>query len=530
MVQTPTRTGLEQHGIQHPANVFWNLPAPALYEVAVQRREGLIAQGGPLVFRTSPYTGRSPQDKFVVHEPSSSDHVWWGAVNQALSDEHFEALHRDVVHHLDGRDIYVQDLSAAADPRYRLPVRIISELPYHSLFSRNMFIRPALGTPVQAPEFTVIAAPSFQAEPERLGLRTGTFIVINFGRRLVLVGGTSYAGEIKKAIFSVMNYLLPLRDVLSMHCSANRGTSEDVALFFGLSGTGKTSLSTVHDRVLIGDDEHGWSDEGVFNIEGGSYAKTIRISARAEPEIYGAVHRFGTVLENVVVDPETRMLDLDSDELTENTRAAYPIDFLPNVELSGRAGHPRNVIFLTADAFGVFPPISRLSRDQALYYFLSGYTAKVAGTERGVSEPQPNFSTCFGSPFLTLPPATYARLLGERLDRHGSNVWLINTGWTGGPYGVGSRINIDLTRAMVAAALDGSLESVAFRKGHRSHLDIPEQVPGVPPEVLDQRETWADQAAYDAQAKRLAGMFAENFKKFSHDISEDVASAGPDPS
>ncbi len=528
MVQTPTRTGLEQYGIDNPANAYWNLPVPALYEAAVQRHEALIAQGGPLVVKTAPYTGRSPKDKFVVQERENQDHIWWGPVNQPISDEHFQALRHQVGQYLDGKDIFVQDLYAGADRRFRMPIRVISELPYHSLFSRNMFIRPALGGPTDSPQFTVMAAPSFQAEPERFGLRTGTFIVLNFAERLILIGGTSYAGEIKKSIFSVLNYLLPLRGVLSMHCSANRSPEGgNVALFFGLSGTGKTSLSTVQHRVLIGDDEHGWSDDGIFNFEGGSYAKTIRISAKAEPEIFHAVHRFGTVLENVLIDPETRMLDLDSQELTENTRAAYPIDFLPNVDVGGCAGHPENVIFLTADAFGVLPPIARLSHDQAAYYFLSGYTAKVAGTERGVSEPQPNFSTCFGSPFLTLPPQTYAQMLVERLKKHGSTVWLINTGWTGGPYGSGHRIDIDLTRAMVNAALGGSLAGTTYRLGSRSGLEIPEHVAGVPDAVLDQRATWPDAAAYDRQADTLARLFRENFRQFEDVVPAGVVAAGP---
>lgn len=527
MVQTPSRTGLEQHGIEHPAHVYWNLPAPALYEACVERHDGLIAQAGPLVFRTAPYTGRSPKDKFVVREPSSEENVCWGNINQPLEPDAFRALHQEVVTYLDGKDIFVQDLYAGSDPKYRMPVRIISELPYHSLFARNMFIRPPLGAPTESPAFTVIAAPTYQAEPERFGLRTGTFIVINFDERIVLIAGTSYAGEIKKSIFSVLNYLLPLQGVLSMHCSANRGPSDDVALFFGLSGTGKTSLSTVPDRVLIGDDEHGWSDNGVFNFEGGSYAKTIRISGRSEPEIFQAVHRFGTVLENVVLDPDTRILDLDSDQMTENTRAAYPIDFLPNVDLSGRGGHPKNVIFLTADAFGVFPPIARLTHDQAAYYFLSGYTAKVAGTERGVVEPQPNFSTCFAAPFLTLPPSTYSHMLREKLDKHGVAVWLINTGWTGGPYGTGKRIDIDFTRAMVASALNGSLDAGGFRMGRHSGFEIPAHVPGVPDNLLDPRRTWADVESYDERANNLSKMFQQNFEQFRDVVPADVVTAGP---
>jgi phosphoenolpyruvate carboxykinase (ATP) len=479
------------------------------------------------VVDTTPYTGRSPKDKFVVREPTSEANIWWGKVNQPLSQQNFAVLKRQVLEYLEGRDLFVQDLYACADPRYRLPVRIISRLPYHSLFSRNMFIRPALGGATDEPAFTVLAVPEFQADPDEVGTNTGTFIILNFAERLVLIGGTSYAGEIKKSIFSVLNYLLPLQGLPSMHCSANYGPTGDVALFFGLSGTGKTSLSTVKGRILLGDDEHGWSDTGVFNFEGGSYAKTIGISHSAEPEIFGAVHRFGTVLENVVIDPVTRQLDLSSDAKTENTRAAYPIDFLPNVDLSGRAGHPKNIVLLTADAFGVLPPIARLTTAQASYYYLSGYTAKVAGTERGVTEPQPNFSTCFGAPFLTLPPETYARLLGERISEHGSKVWLINTGWTGGPYGVGSRIKIQLTRAMVAAALDGRLDEVGYHEDPIFRLSVPDHVPGVADKTLVPRETWDDGSAYDVEAKRLARMFVQNFAQFAASVPADVSAAGP---
>ncbi len=528
MVQTPTRKGLEEYGIKDPGDIYWNSPTPVLYESCVRRREGIIAQAGPLAVATAPFTGRSPKDKYVVRESSSESNVWWGKVNQPLAPDTFELLQLQVAEHLRGHDLFVQDLYAGADPRFRLPIRVISELPYHGLFARNMFIRPPLGMGTDSPpEFTVLAAPGFMADASALGLRSGTFIIINFAKRMVLIGGTSYAGEIKKSIFSVLNYLLPLQGVLSMHCSANYGRDGDVALFFGLSGTGKTSLSTVHDRVLLGDDEHGWSDEGIFNFEGGSYAKTIRISAQAEPEIFGAVHRFGTVLENVVVDPETRQLDLDSDAETENTRAAYPIDFLPNVDLSGRAGHPRNIVFLTADAFGVLPPVARLTADQARYYYLSGYTAKVAGTERGVTEPEPNFSTCFGAPFLTLPPQTYSHLLGERIRDHHCSVWLVNTGWTGGPYGEGSRIKIQLTRNMVSAILSGALDSGAFNLAERFGVEVPKHVPGVPDEVLSPGQTWSDPKRYAEQASRLAQMFAANFEQFVDVVPASVAAAGP---
>jgi phosphoenolpyruvate carboxykinase (ATP) len=527
VVQTPTRHGLEAYGIEYPANVYWNLTVPALYEECVRRYEGMIAQQGPLVVHTGHYTGRSPKDKFIVREPTTEANIWWGPVNQPLSEEHFARLQQQVAAYLEGRDVFVQDLYAGADPRYRLAVRIISESPYHSLFARNLFIRPPLGADLRKPQFTVITTPTFQADPAEVGTRTGTFIVLNFARRLVLIGGTSYAGEIKKSIFTVLNYLLPMKGVLSMHCSANRGISGDVALFFGLSGTGKTTLSTTPDRFLIGDDEHGWSDQGIFNFEGGSYAKTIRISAKAEPEIYSAVHRFGTVLENVVIDPDTRQLELDSDELTENTRAAFPIDYLPHVDPSGMAGHPSTIIFLTADAFGVLPPISRLTLPQARYYFLSGYTAKVAGTERGVTEPQPNFSTCFGAPFLALSPEVYARMLGERIERHGTQVWLVNTGWTGGPYGVGHRMEIQYTRAMVAAAIDGSLRSVPTHSDPIFGLAIPEYVPDVPREILQPVNVWSDHAAYEQQARKLARMFAQNFERFAPLVPPEVRAAGP---
>ncbi len=529
MVQLRTPHGLESDGIDNPERVYWNLTAPALYEEAVRRREGLIAQQGPIVFHTGRHTGRSPKDKFVVREAGSENDIWWGTVNQPFDSDQFDVIYRRMLKHLDGKELFVQSPYAVADPHYRLPVRIITEMAYHSLFTRNMFIGAPDGVQTdQEPEFTVIDAPSFLARPEEEGTRSEVFILLNFARRLVLVGGTSYAGEIKKSIFTALNYLLPKRGVLSMHCSANVGQAGDVALFFGLSGTGKTTLSTDPERTLIGDDEHGWGDNGIFNFEGGSYAKTIRISAEAEPLIYSAVHRFGTVLENVVIDPHSRRLELDDASLTENTRAAFPLSFIPRVDLSGVGAHPKNVVFLTADAFGVLPPIARLSRDQALYYFLSGYTAKVAGTEKGVNEPQPNFSTCFAAPFLVWHPTVYARMLGERLDQHGSDVWLINTGWTGGPYGTGSRINIDDTRAIVRAALCGDLRGVPTYRDEIFGLQVPEQVPGVPDEILRPKSTWQDTDAYERQARKLASMFADNFKtNFSDYVSANIEAAGP---
>jgi len=529
MVSLRTPHGLERHGIENPERVYWNLTTPALYEEAVRRREGLIAQQGPIVFHTGRHTGRSPKDKFVVRDARSEGDIWWGKINQPIEPDRFDALHRRMMAWLDGKELFVQEPYAAADPRYRLPVRIVTEMAYHSIFARNMFIgAPDGGPSSREPELTLIDMPSFHAIPEQDGTRSEVFVLLSFERRMILIGGTSYAGEIKKSIFTVLNYLLPKQGVLSMHCSANYGPRGDVALFFGLSGTGKTTLSTDPERTLIGDDEHGWSDEGVFNFEGGSYAKTIKISAKAEPLIYEATHRFGTVLENVVIDPHTRRLDLDDASLTENTRAAFPLSYIPGVDLSGMAGHPKNIIFLTADAFGVLPPIARLSAEQAQYYFLSGYTAKVAGTEEGVIEPQPNFSTCFGAPFMVLPPTTYAQMLGERLARHGTTVWLINTGWTGGPYGTGHRIDIDETRCMVRATLNGDLDGVPMYRDDVFGLDVPERVPGVAETTLHPGQTWHDQQAYERQARRLAGMFAENFKEnFADHVSAEIAGAGP---
>jgi phosphoenolpyruvate carboxykinase (ATP) len=529
MVQVRTPHGLEHEGIEHPRRVFWNTTTPALYEEAVRRREGLIAQAGPIVFHTGRHTGRSPKDKFLVRNPESENDVAWGPVNQPIDAAAFDRLHARMLRYLDGKELFVQNPYACADPRYRLPIRVITETAYHSIFSRNMFIGAPNGMAAgEDPHFTVIDIPSFTAIPEEDGTRSEVFIIMNFERRLVLVGGTSYAGEIKKSIFSALNYLLPKQNVLSMHCSANRGAEGDVALFFGLSGTGKTTLSTDPDRILIGDDEHGWSNEGIFNFEGGSYAKTIRISPDAEPLIYAATHRFGTVLENVVIDPQDRTLDLDDASLTENTRAAFPLSYIPRVDLSGVGGHPKTVVFLTADAFGVLPPIARLDRAQAEYYFLSGYTAKVAGTEKGITEPQPNFSTCFGAPFMVMHPTVYSRMLGERLARHGSAVWLINTGWTGGPHGVGHRIDIAGTRAMVRAALNGELDDVPMRRDPIFGLDVPQHVHGVPDEILDPRGTWSDPDAYESQARKLAVMFEENFTtNFAAHVAPEIAAAGP---
>jgi phosphoenolpyruvate carboxykinase (ATP) len=521
------RGRLEREGIRSD-RVKWNLSTAALYEEAVRRQEGLIAADGPLVCRTGQHTGRSPNDKFLVREPSSEAHIAWGKVNRGMDPVHFDRLYRDILAHLENRELYARDCFAGADPAYRLPIRVINELAWHNLFAHNLFIvdqEPAAGAP--EPNFTIICAPSFLADPPRHGTASTTAIVLNFDKRLVLIAGTSYAGEMKKSIFSVLNYLLPLRGVLSMHCSANIGAAGDVALFFGLSGTGKTTLSSDPDRLLIGDDEHGWSDRGVFNFEGGCYAKTIRLSPEAEPQIYATTRRFGTVLENVVIDPSSRTLDLDDDQYTENTRAAYPISFIDNAVPSGQGGHPQNVVMLTADAFGVLPPISRLTPEGAMYHFLSGYTAKVAGTERGVTEPKATFSTCFGAPFLPLAPGHYARMLGEKIAAHRARVWLVNTGWTGGPYGVGKRMKIAYTRAMIKAALSGALDGVEYSRHPIFNLDMPGTCPDVPGDVLHPRNTWSDPAAYDGQAQKLARMFADNFKSFEDGVGPDVRAAGP---
>jgi phosphoenolpyruvate carboxykinase (ATP) len=521
--------GLERHGITNVPRVYWNLSVPALCEEAVRRREGSLSVDGPLVCRTGQHTGRSPNDKFIVREPSSAERVWWSKVNRPIEPHAFESLHQRMINYVEGKELFVQDCFAGADPRYRLPVRVITEQAWHSLFARHMFIEAedAEGGPAHEPEFTVIDMPGLHADPGLHGTHSEVFIVLNFAKRLVLIGGTSYAGEIKKSIFTVMNYMLPLRHVMSMHCSANVGPGGDVALFFGLSGTGKTTLSSDPERSLIGDDEHGWSEDGVFNIEGGCYAKMIRLSAEAEPQIYAATRRFGTVLENVRMDTATRRIDLDDDSLTENTRGAYPLEFIDNSVASGMAGHPRNIVMLTADAFGVLPPIARLSPAGAMYHFLSGYTAKVAGTEKGVTEPKATFSTCFGAPFMVLHPTVYAQFLGDRIARHESRVWLVNTGWTGGPYGVGSRMKIGHTRAMIRAALGGQLDGVPYEIDRVFNLEVPRACPGVPSEVLEPRGTWKHAADYDAQANRLARMFVENFKAFEAEASTETRGAGP---
>ena len=514
-------------GIVDLSRAAHNLALPALYEEVLANREGVVAQGGSLVVETGKYTGRSPKDKFIVEEPGSQPHVDWKA-NQPFDAARFEALEGRVKTYLGQRKVYVQDLFVCAHPTYRLPIRVISEYAWQGIFARNLFIRPTAEELKDfEPQFTVCDAANFLAEPARDGTRTETFILLNFARKLVLIGGTRYAGEIKKSVFTLLNYLLPLQNVMSMHCSCNYGAAGDVAIFFGLSGTGKTTLSADPERTLIGDDEHGWGADGVFNFEGGCYAKVIKLSEKAEPEIYATTRRFGTILENVVIDPTTRTLDLDSEKLTENTRAAYPLDYIPNMDLSGRTGHPKNIIFLTADAFGVLPPISKLTQEQALYHFLSGFTAKLAGTERGVTEPQATFSTCFGAPFMVHDPSVYANLLGQKIEEHGVKCWLVNTGWTGGPYGVGQRMSIRHTRALIAAALKGELDNVPTTTDPTFGLSVPQECPGVPASVLNPRNTWPSGEQYDAKAQEVARMFADNFHKYAANASDAIRQAGP---
>jgi phosphoenolpyruvate carboxykinase (ATP) len=517
-------TALAQLGFSRIPRVHLNLSVARLYEEALRRGEAMLAADGPLVAHTGAHTGRSANDRFIVKSGDAERLVAWGQVNKPLSPDYFARLKKKVIAHLSERgEVFVQDCSVGADPAHRLPVRVVTERAWHSLFAKNMFL-PA--QPSEAP-FTILHAPGCKADPLTDGTRSSTFVVLDFDTRLVLIGGTEYAGEIKKSMFSVMNYVLPQREVMSMHCSANVGQNGDVAVFFGLSGTGKTTLSADPDRSLVGDDEHGWSSSGVFNIEGGCYAKVIRLSREAEPEIYSTTRRFGTVLENVAIDPHTRQLDLDSDKYTENTRASYTLDKIPNTILSGQAGTPRSIVFLTCDAFGVLPPIARLSPEQAMYHFLSGYTAKVAGTEIGVTEPKATFSTCFGAPFMPLHPGVYTKLLGERMAKAGARAWLVNTGWTGGSFGTGKRMKISFTRAMVRAALAGALDESKFEKDPVFGFEVPAAVPGVPSELLRPRETWADPAAYDAQQRKVARMFVDNFEQYKSGVAAEIVAAAP---
>jgi phosphoenolpyruvate carboxykinase (ATP) len=525
-LRTP-RFDLEAQGMRHLGPLHWNLTAPHLYEHAIRRHEGEIGLGGSFVANTGRHTGRSPHDKYIVNEPGTKDSVWWGDINQPIDPPRFDSLHQRMLAYLQGRELFVQDLYAGADPEYRLPVRVVSDHAWHSLFARNMFIRPPEPELHDfEPAFTILHAPNFRAIPELDGVRSETFILVNFASRLVLIGGTRYAGEIKKSVFGYLNFVLPSRDVLPMHCSANVGPNGDCAIFFGLSGTGKTTLSADASRTLIGDDEHGWSPRGIFNFEGGCYAKVINLSPSAEPEIYATITRFGTVLENVVLDPVTRMPDVDDASLTENTRACYPLDFIPNADQHGLAPHPKNVIMLTCDAFGVMPPIAKLSAEQAMYHFLSGYTAQVAGTEVGLGkEPRAVFSTCFGAPFMPRHPSEYARMLGERIARYKADCWLVNTGWSGGAYGVGKRMAIAHTRALLRAALDGSLAKTPMRQDSNFGFLVPESVPEIPGNVLDPRGTWPDTGSYDEVARNLRGRFENNFQKFEPFVGSEVKRA-----
>lgn len=507
------------------ANAHYNLAVPKLIEEAIKRGEGVLTDKGALNALTGKFTGRSPKDKFIVDEPSVHDKIDW-ANNKPIQIEKFEQLHAEVLAYLENKELYVFDGFAGADRNFRLPIRVVNEFAWHNLFAHQLFIRPTVEElEGHQADFTVIYVPNFKANPEVHGTNSDTFIIISFEQKVVLIGGTEYAGEMKKSIFSVMNMLLPERNVLSMHCSANIGRDGDVALFFGLSGTGKTTLSADTDRRLIGDDEHGWSDQGVFNIEGGCYAKCIRLSEQGEPQIWNAIN-FGAVLENVVVDQASGIANYDDDRYTENTRAAYPVEAIPGAVIPGVGGHPNVILFLTADSFGVIPPISKLNKEQAMYHFLSGYTSKMAGTERGITTPQSEFSTCFGSPFLPLRPVVYAEMLGKKIDESNALVYLVNTGWTGGPVGVGSRMKLAFTRAMVTAALHGELEKVEYATDSVFGVQVPTTCPGVPSEVLQPRDTWADKDAYDQQANELAKLFQANFaKKFPK--ANDIPQAGP---
>ncbi|HBF97990.1 MAG TPA: phosphoenolpyruvate carboxykinase (ATP) [Alphaproteobacteria bacterium] len=520
--------GLDNHGLRNASLVHWNDTSAALYGMAVERGEGLVAKDGPLVVQTGTHTGRSAQDKFTVRDSHTEKTVWWDN-NKSMTLEQFDSLRQSMLGYAQGKELWVQDLYGGADPQNRINVRIVTQHAWHALFIRHLLVEPALAElPDFTPDFTILHMPDFEATPELHGSRGETVIAVNFAERMVLIGGTSYAGEIKKSVFTILNYLLPERGIMPMHCSVNVGDKGDSAIFFGLSGTGKTTLSADPDRTLIGDDEHGWADNTVFNFEGGCYAKMIRLSEEQEPDIYATTRKFGTVLENVVIDPETRELDLDDDSLAENSRGAYPISYISNASDTGVArGHPKNIIMLTADAFGVLPPIAKLSPAQAEYHFLSGYTAKVAGTEKGVTEPTATFSTCFGGPFMPRHPSEYGNLLREKIAANEVDCWLVNTGWTGGPYGIGHRMPIRETRALLTAALDGSLSKVEMRPDPNFGFLVPIAVPGVDQSILDPRTTWDDKQAYDAQARKLVTMFIENFAQFERHVCDDVRNAAP---
>jgi phosphoenolpyruvate carboxykinase (ATP) len=521
--------GAEAIGLRRLKAVHWNLEAPRLYEEALRRNEAELARGGALVATTGSHTGRSPKDKFVVRDADTEDQVWWEN-NGAITPEQFETLYQDFLTHAEGRELFAQDLHGGADPCHRVNARVFTEFAWHSLFIRNLLIRPERENLADfIPDLTIIDLPSFEAQPHRHGCRSKTVIAIDFTRRLVLIGGTAYAGEMKKSVFTYLNYRLPKVGVMPMHCSANAALDEAgaSALFFGLSGTGKTTLSNDSSRMLLGDDEHGWSPDGIFNFEGGCYAKTIRLSRNAEPEIYATTERFGTVMENVVIDPVTRVPDFDDASRTENTRCAYPLDFIANASTTGRAAHPKNIVMLTCDAFGVMPPIARLTGAEAMYHFLSGYTAKVAGTERGLTAPEATFSTCFGAPFMPRHPSVYGNLLRDLIAKHEVDCWLVNTGWTGGGVGTGRRMPIRVTRRLLAAALDGSLSQVEFRRDPYFGFQVPVSVPGVEPHILSPVQTWANKAAFAETATRLVTMFQENFKRFAAHVDAEVRAAEP---
>ena len=523
------KLGLDAQGISSSAEICWNLTTAPLVEHAVRRSEGLLAKDGPLVVRTGKHTGRSANDRFIVRNSTSERTVWWGKTNKPMDADAFDRLHQDFLQALATKDtLFVADLFGGSQPEHRVRVRVVNELAWHNLFIRTLLVRPESEELADFdPEYLIIDLPSFRADPARHGCRSETVIAVNLEKKIILIGGTAYAGEMKKSVFGLLNFLLPPQGIMPMHCSANIGPEGDTAIFFGLSGTGKTTLSADPKRTLIGDDEHGWSDTNVFNFEGGCYAKMIRLSAEAEPEIFATSKRFGTVLENVVMDPVTRELDFDDSSLAENSRGAYPIDYIPNSSEENMGPLPKNVVMLTADAFGVLPPIARLTPDQAMYHFLSGYTAKVAGTEIGVTEPEATFSTCFGAPFMPRHPSVYGNLLKERIAKGNVDCWLVNTGWTGGKYGVGKRMPIQATRALLNAALDGSLKNANFRKDPNFGFDVPLEVPGVDSAILDPRATWPDKDEYDRTAARLVDLFVENFAEFAEHVDEGVRQSGP---
>tara|TARA_Y100000590_G_scaffold140051_1_gene160569 strand:+ start:7777 stop:9402 length:1626 start_codon:yes stop_codon:yes gene_type:complete len=526
--EVSTKRGLGAHGLKPQKRVHWNPSASQLYEWALIRGEGRLAHGGGFTAVTIPHTGRSPNDRFIVKESTTDENIDWGNVNIPLSEEHFFTLRNEVIEFLNEQDLFVRDAKAGASREHEFNVRVVTQKAWHNLFAYNMFLRPTLHELNGfQPDFTVLHAPDFQSDPKRHGTNSGAFIVLNLQERQVIIGGSNYAGEIKKSIFSALNYMLPSQGVLPMHCSANVGSDGNTSLFFGLSGTGKTTLSADPERGLIGDDEHGWNESGIFNFEGGCYAKAISLSPEGEPEIYQATNMFGTIIENVVLDENTREINFDDGSITENTRSSYPIHYIPNAVVPGLGGHPKDIFFLTADAFGVLPPIAKLSPEQAMYHFISGYTAKVSGTERDITEPKATFSACFGAPFLPRHPAEYADLLGERLRKHGSNVWLINTGWIGGGYGSGGRISLSYTRTIVNAVLSGDLKGIDTKVDPIFDLHIPVEVPGIPTKILSPRDTWADKSDYDAAAHKLAAMFKENFSYFEGYVPKLVKESGP---